>query len=251
MQTHIYIWKSSQEHEFSRFLMKIGMAIALGLLAIVFALGAYTGDGVSAHTLSVSCSRGDRAYTVVRGDTLGKIASRYRTSWSRIAAHNRLARPNLIYSGQVICIPGTSSAFRSGSKHAAPVHKSPVLVGRSSAPVGYSNVFPYPACTWWADQRYYQLHRYFVPWRTNAMAWQWTARAHQFRWNVSARPSPGSIVNMQPWVQGAYGSGHVAVVERVLRGGTVIASSMSWGANPYAVVYIQVRPGAGITFISR
>ena len=139
---------------------------------------------------------------------------------------------------------------RSSSKNTTPIRTNVALV-RNSAPIGYSNVFPYPACTWWADQRYYQLHKYFVPWRTNAMAWQWTARAHQFHWNVSSRPSVGSIVDMQPWVQGAYGSGHVAVVERVLRGGTVVASSMSWGANPYAVVYMQVRAGSGITFLSR
>jgi surface antigen len=55
--------------------------------------------------------------------------------------------------------------------------------------------------------------------------------------------------SMQPWVQGAYGAGHVAVVERVLSKGSAIASSMSWGANPYAVVDIQVWPGSGITFI--
>jgi surface antigen len=224
------------------------MAMASALMALVLTLGVSNGR-VSASTLSVSCSRGEHVYTVVRGDTLGRIASRYSTSWSTLAIHNHLARPNLIYSGQVICIPRGTSAFRSSRKHTASIHRRPA--GRSSVLVGRNNVFPYPACTWWANQRYYQLHRYFVPWRTNAMAWQWTTRAHQFHWNVSVRPSVGSIVDMQPWIQGAYGSGHVAVVERVLRGGTVVASSMNWGANPYAVVYIQVRLGSGITFIRR
>ncbi len=230
---------------------KIGMAMASGLLVIVLTMGVYTG-GVSAQTLRISCARGDRVYKVVWGDTLSKIASRYRTRWSTLAAHNHLAQPNLIYSGQVICIPGRAAASGHGSKHkpSAPGHKNAARA-RNFAQIGYSNVFPYPTCTWWADQRYYQLHRYFVPWRINSMAWQWSARARQFRWNVSARPSVGSIVNMQPGVQGAYGSGHVAVVERVLHGGTVVASSMNWGANPYMVVYIQVRPGAGITFIRR
>ncbi len=249
MQAHQHIWKSFLEHKLSRIVMKISIAIAAGLLAIVLLLGVSTG-GVSAHTLNATCSRGDRVYTVVRGDTLGKIASRYRTSWSTLAAHNHLVRPNLIYSGQTICLRGGPAVSRSSRKHTTSRHTSQMLT-TNSAPIGHSNVFPYPACTWWADQRYYQLHRYFVPWHVNAMAWQWSARAHQFRWNVSSRPSVGSIVDMQPWVQGAYGAGHVAVVERVLHGGTVIASSMNWGANPCAVVYMQVRPGSGITFIRR
>ncbi len=113
------------------------------------------------------------------------------------------------------------------------------------------NPFPYPSCTWWADQRYHQLHGVFVPWRTNANAWQWTARARQFGWHVSTRPTIGSIIDLQPWVQGAYGAGHVAVVERILRNGHVITSNMSWGRNPYRVTYVEFAPGRGVTFITR
>ena len=113
------------------------------------------------------------------------------------------------------------------------------------------NVFPYPACTWWANQRYAQWHGYYVPWTTNSMAWQWKDRARDFGWQVSTRPRVGSIIDLQPWVQGAYGAGHVALVERVLGNGHVIASNMSWGANPYAVVYWEFAPGPGVTFISR
>ena len=120
-----------------------------------------------------------------------------------------------------------------------------------STSYGSSNPFPYPSCTWWADQRYHQLHGVFVPWRTNANAWQWTARAYQFGWHVSSKPTNGSIINLQPWVQGAYGLGHVAVVERILSNGHVIASNMSWGANPYRVVNVEFAPGRGVTFISR
>jgi surface antigen len=249
LQVHEYIWKSFQEHKLSRIVMKISIAIAAGLLAIVLLLGVSIG-GVSAHTLNATCSRGDRVYTIVRGDTLRKIASQYRTSWSMLAAHNHLTRPNLIYSGQTICILDGAAVSRSSRKSTPSRHASQVLT-RSSAAIGHSNVFPYPNCTWWANQRYYQLHKYFVPWRINAMAWQWSARAQQFRWNVSSRPSVGSIVDMQPWIQGAYAAGHVAVVERVLHGGTVVASSMNWSVNPCAVVYMQVRPGSGITFIRR
>ncbi len=114
-----------------------------------------------------------------------------------------------------------------------------------------SNPFPYPACTWWADQRYHQLHGVYVPWTTNSNAYQWTARAQQYGWHVSSRPSPGAIIDLQPWVQGAYGYGHVAVVEQVLSDGSVIASNMSWGYNPYSVVYWHFYQGSGVTFITQ
>lgn len=120
----------------------------------------------------------------------------------------------------------------------------------SKAAKGSTNVFPYPACTWWANQRYRQLHGFFVPWTTNSMAWQWKDRARNFGWQVSSQPKAGAIINLQPWVQGAYGAGHVAVVERVLKNGHVIASSMSWGANPSAVKNWEFAPGPGVTFIS-
>ena len=114
---------------------------------------------------------------------------------------------------------------------------------------GSYNWFPYPYCTWWADQRYHQLHGVYVPWRTQSNAWQWTARAYQFGWQVSSKASPGAIIDLQPWVQGAYGLGHVAVVEKVYSDGSVLASNMSWGSNPYAVVYVHFHPGPGVTFI--
>jgi surface antigen len=134
-----------------------------------------------------------------------------------------------------------------GSAHAQAqtVHSS------TAATAGSVNVFPYGQCTWWANQRYFRLHGVFVPWRTQSDAWEWTSRAYQFGWHVSSSPTVGSIIDLQPWVQGAYGLGHVAVVERVLSNGHVIASTMNWGAYPWQVTYVQFTPGPGVTFISR
>lgn len=115
---------------------------------------------------------------------------------------------------------------------------------------GFVNVFPYGSCTWWANQRYYQLHGVFVPWRIQSNAWQWTARAYQFGWHVSRSPVEGAIIDLQPGVQGAsFWAGHVAVVERILSNGHVIASNMNWGARPWRVTYIEFAPGSGVTFI--
>ena len=43
-------------------------------------------------------------YSVRRGDTLGKIAAKYGTTWQKIAADNNLKNPNLIYPSQVLII---------------------------------------------------------------------------------------------------------------------------------------------------
>lgn len=193
-----------------------------------------------------SCASGDRAYTVVGGDTLSGIAYRFGTNWSVLASHNHISNPNFIYVNQVICIPGRGS-LNNGGHSSPPVSSSPT---NYNAPTGSGNVFPYGSCTWWANQRYYQLHHVYVPWRTQSMAWQWTARAYQFGWHVSSAPSVGALVDLQPWVQGAYSLGHVAVVERVLQNGHVIASNMNWGVYYWKVTDVEFAPGPGVSFIT-
>ncbi len=133
----------------------------------------------------------------------------------------------------------------------APVNNTPTQQSTPLPTQGSGNVFPYGSCTWWANQRYYQLHGIFVPWRTQSDAWQWTARAYQFGWHVSSSPVRGAIIDLQPGVQGAYGAGHVAVVEKILSNGHVIASNMSWGTHPWQVTYVEFAPGPGVTFIYR
>jgi len=229
------------------------------VFGLVF-LGATLGGkvtGVHAQTMS-ACATSDHTYTVVRGDTLSRIAYHYHVSWSGLASYNRIANLNLIYVNQRICIPGTGLGGGS-SVSSVPASQlvinvsaqAPLLSTSAATAVRHGNPFPYPQCTWWADERYHQLHGVYVPWTTNANAWQWTARAYEFGWHVSGRPTVGSIIDLQPWVQGAYSSGHVGVVEQVLRNGHVIASSMNWGSNPYAVSYTEFAPGAGVTFIRR
>jgi surface antigen len=114
---------------------------------------------------------------------------------------------------------------------------------------GALNLFPYGSCTWWANQRYFQLHGIFVPWRTQSNAWQWTARAEQYGWQVSMYPVVGAIIDLQPGVQGASWIGHVAVVESILSNGDVSASNMNWGAYPWQVTYVEFAPGPGVTFL--
>lgn len=60
-------------------------------------------------------------YTVVSGDTLSKIASKYGTTYQALAKYNNISNPNVIHVGQKIKIPvvsSTSSSKPSASKPA-------------------------------------------------------------------------------------------------------------------------------------
>jgi len=194
------------------------------------------------------CAGGDQVYVVTSGDTLDGIAFRYHTTWQRLDSYNRIANPNIIYLHQTICIPGKA---RPVHKPARPTHKPTPIKRHLPSPIkGTGNYFPYGQFTWWASYRYFQLHGVYVPWKTRADAWEWTARARDFHWRISSTPSIGAIINLQPWVEGAYGLGHVAVVEKVLKNGHVIASNMNWGAYYWEVTDVEFTPGPGVTFIS-
>lgn len=48
-------------------------------------------------------------YTVQKGDTLSQIASKYRTTYQKIAKYNNIENPDLIYIGQKIVIPPSNT----------------------------------------------------------------------------------------------------------------------------------------------
>ena len=52
----------------------------------------------------------DNVYTVVKGDTLSGIASKYGTTYQKLAEYNRISNPNLIIVGQKIRIPNSTSS---------------------------------------------------------------------------------------------------------------------------------------------
>jgi LysM repeat protein len=53
-------------------------------------------------------------HTIQRGENLFRIGLKYNLTWKPIAAANGISNPNLIYAGQVLCIP-TSTRSNSGS----------------------------------------------------------------------------------------------------------------------------------------
>ncbi len=243
--------------------VKLSMGGMFGMLLLVIFFANTASAYAQTVTSKRTCTTSDQAYTIRYSDTLSQIATHYRLKWQTLETYNKIANPNLVYVGDILCIPDTktqvsttldrgnlsSSNFAPAAIPIPPISK--VDNNPATAAVGNGNPFPYGQCTWWADQRYYQLHGVYVPWMRNANAWQWTTGALQFGWRVSGTPTVGAIMDMQPNVQGASYLGHVAVVEQVLGDGHVIASSMNWGADPSAVTDFQFTPGAGITFITR
>lgn len=222
----VAIWRYVQRHRVVSLVAgHVGVLLVLALLLF----GSGWGSRVLGVFAQTRCAASDAAYVVQHGDTLSGIAARYHMDWQRLAAYNHIGTPYTIYGGETVCVPDQT---------VSPPAK------------GTGNHFPYGQCTWWANQRYHTLHGVYVPWLTQANAWQWTARAHQFYWKVSSQPSPGAIIDLQPWVQGAYALGHVAVVEKILSNGHVIASNMNWGAHPNQVAYVEFAPGSGVSFIS-
>lgn len=109
--------------------------------------------------------------------------------------------------------------------------------------------WPVGQCTYWANYRYHQLTGHWVSWTGNA--YQWVDGARAAGWNVSQSPHVPSIIVLMPYVQGAYGYGHVAVVESA-NGNTVHTSNMNWwsgGGGWDRVSYADFTVGSGVYFI--
>lgn len=116
---------------------------------------------------------------------------------------------------------------------------------------GGLNRFAFGQCTYWANYRYHQLTGYWVDWLGNA--YQWAAGARAAGWIVSPTPNlkGPSIIVLQPYVEGASYFGHVAVVERVNKDGSVWASNFNWYANGGwdTLSYWTFTPGPGVSFV--
>jgi surface antigen len=229
------IWTYFHQHRIASIVA--GHVVVMTILGLI-----WLGPSILGALAQGPCASGDLTYVVSAGDTLGSIASSHGTTWQGLSNYNHLANPNLIFIGQHICILQHGSA--GVTKTSSGSTSSTLTFIR-----GVSDPFPYGQCTWYASQRYFQLHGIYVPWTTNADAWEWGARASDFHWQVSSSPSVGAIMDLQPFTQGAGPLGHVGVVESVLSNGSVIVSSQNWGPDYAAVTTFHFYPGAGVSFI--
>lgn len=95
----------------------IRILVALGVLAMLC--------GLSLGMVSWAAAGGScpTTYTVVRGDTLGRIAQRFGLPLAELIRLNRpvVSNPNLIYAGQVLCVSrGTPTATPTATPMATP-----------------------------------------------------------------------------------------------------------------------------------
>lgn len=124
-----------------------------------------------------------------------------------------------------------------------------VTDGKTSLP------WPVGQCTFWSNEYYHQLTKYWVAWSGNAD--QWVAGAQKAGWDVAQTPPPSvpSIIVLMPYVQGASGYGHVAVVTGIVPNSNpmiVHTSNMNWWANGGGwdrVSEVDFTVGVGVWFI--
>lgn len=77
-----------------------------------------------------SSNSNDEVYVVVKGDTLSGIASRYGTTYQKLAEYNGISNPNLIIVGQKIRIPKSNSSASTTIKYT--IKKGDTLSGIAS-----------------------------------------------------------------------------------------------------------------------
>ena len=69
-----------------------------------------SGSSSSGSSTSPSSTQSYITYTIVRGDTLTKIANKFGTTYQELARINGISNPNLIKVGQVIKVPKSSQS---------------------------------------------------------------------------------------------------------------------------------------------
>jgi LysM repeat protein len=101
---------------------------------------------IPTQTASVPPASGTTTYTVVRGDTLYRVALKNNTSLQQLMALNNLPNPNIIYVGQTLIVPASTGIA------ATPV---PTLSGQSTSTTSTLNTgygFDYGIQAYFAGQ---------------------------------------------------------------------------------------------------
>lgn len=173
------------------------------------------------------------SYVVQSGDTIDSIAAKYKSAKEKIIAFNELPANGELVVGESITIPDgqkevprpapESNALErrqyASSTGGSATDITPSFARPKEGKPGQGHRFPYGYCTWYVAQKRY------VPWRGNAGAWLFNARAYGYK--TGKAPTVGSIVVT---TEDRY-YGHVALVEKVTKD-TITVSEMNytgWG----------------------
>ena len=134
----------------------LSLFLVLAVLAVNFG---FTVGAASAQTTYAT-------YTVQPGDTLGKIAAKYCTTWTVIYNLNRnvIYNPNVIYPGMVLTVPLNCSGNDGGGPvPGACVDYGPRLHASGTYAAPYYTVY-------WGDTLYSIGKRFGTPWQSIAYA---------------------------------------------------------------------------------
>jgi len=158
---------------------------------------------------------------------------------------NLVANQNLNVSSLVAQATATAVYYQQNDGY------DPYAYGSQTVGNGANSLnWPVGQCTYWANSRYHTLTNYWVPWTGNAD--QWVAGAQKAGWTVSQTViHVPSIIVLMPYVQGASGYGHVAVVESAT-GNVAHTSNMNWWANGGGwdrVSDVDFTTGTGVYFV--
>ena len=164
-------------------------------------------------------------HLVKGGDTISKLAEKYKTKSEKIIAFNELKGEGDIFEGEVLIIPDGTRPFYSEIQPVA-------LVGLSTNDFhGQSHHYPYGQCTWWvAQKRAIPAWGNARDWLDNAVASGYSV--HKGRYGI---PRAGAVI-----VLTGHRLGHVGYVEEVT-GDKVKFSEMNylgWGRMNYRILNI-------------
>ena len=166
-------------------------------------------------------------YTAKSSDTVEKLAHRFKTTPEQIIAYNDLELTNKPKKGQRLIIPNGEKVENTtvNLNHAIAATNTgsgaATLIDATMARASAGNRYAPGNCTWYAYERRVELGRPVGSFWGNANTWAINARAAGY--TVNRTPVPGAVL-----VSAAGYYGHVAIVEKVNKNGSLTLSEMNY-----------------------
>ena len=187
------------------------------------------GDSVRAGTTIVlpPKNRTGLVYKPNAGDTIEKLAEKYKTTADKIVAFNDLELTGSLPVNEYIFIPD-------GEKPPEVKYAGVSYIGNFTPRFG-GNGYAAGFCTWWAAERRAQLGHPVPSNLGNAITW--LAAAQAIGMETGTEPRAGAVV----WYRfPATSAGHVTIVESVNADGSINISGMNdrdgWGRVSYYTI---------------
>jgi N-acetylmuramoyl-L-alanine amidase len=185
-----------------------------------------SGDSVSVGKILTIPPVNGIVYTVKPGDSVDKLAEKYRASKDQIIAINDAEVAGLVVGTEIVIPDAVQPVTRSAS------YSYGFAWGGATA-IYSANGYDYGWCTWHAANRRREVGNPVPSNLGNAISWYSIARNMGLPTGVE--PRAGAVV----WQGNVGGLGHVAYVEKMNEDGTILVSDMNypiWGRVTYRTV---------------